>query len=205
MTNRSLRITAAIAIAGMVGIAAANDELSDRRAPPTDAAPGQAGQPIPRGPCPGGESGRADLQFQTGTDGHTGIQYVAGGDFYWGSARVQTGGGNRVYKFDNMGNLLAGQDFAQIAGANTDLWGYRDMASDGTFLYGGWSGGLARHNVNDGSGGVLHIAGVAPGVGTWPGCGLAAVGPRGNDPGRRLPAARTTRFRGCWTNSRLFV
>ena len=138
MTNRSLRITAAIAIAGMVGIAAASDERLDGKAPATDAAPGQAGQPIPRGPCPGGESGRADLGIQTGNIFHTGIQYVPGGDFYWGSAG-DVAAGNRVYKFDNMGNLLAGQGFTQIAGANTDPWGYRDMASDGTFLYGGWS------------------------------------------------------------------
>ena len=179
MTNRSLRITAAIAIAGLVGIAAASDEFSNGRASATDAAPGQAGQPIPRGPCPGGESGRADLGIQTGNIFHTGIQYVPGADFYWGSARDAVG--NRVYKFDNMGNLLAGQGFTQIAGANTDLWGYRDMASDGTFLYGGWAGGVARHNINDGSGGVLHIAGAAPGgVGTWRALAYDPTGDSGN-------------------------
>ncbi len=109
--------------------------------------------------------GEAQLQAATGNNGHLGIQYVAGGDFYWGSSR-DTAGGNRVYKFDSMGALLPGQDFTQIAGASSDAWGYRDLASDGEFLYGGWGGGIARHDIANGANPTMVCPGGGPN-GTW--------------------------------------
>lgn len=60
-----------------------------------------------------------------------------------------------------------GVSFAQVAGAQASAWGYRDGTFDGTHMYFGWEGGVARHNA-DGSGGVQIIAGGAPGgVGVW--------------------------------------
>lgn len=85
-----------------------------------------------------------------------------------GSARVLVTGQpneNEVFMFDATGALTG--SYPEIAGARTDAWGYRDGTTDGTHVYFGWGGGVARHNA-DGSGGVLHIAGAAPGgVGTW--------------------------------------
>jgi hypothetical protein len=78
---------------------------------------------------------------------------------------VGTGRANEVYRIDNTGTHVA--TYPQVPGAAADSWGYRDGMFDGTYVYFGWGGGLARHNA-DGSGGTQIIAGGAPGgVGTW--------------------------------------
>ena len=108
--------------------------------------------------------GIADLGAQTGSLGHLGVEYIAAFDQYYCS-ESNPGGGvpgpHLVYKFDSMGNLLAGQEFRQIIQTETSPWGYRDMTTDRRFLYGGWEGGIARHNL-DGTGGVLMVAGGGP-------------------------------------------
>ena len=88
--------------------------------------------------------------------------------FHFSARFIPAGGGraNVVYLADSTGTVTG--QYAQIAGANADPWGYRDGAanrSDQVMF--GWSGGVAIHNA-DGSGGALMIAGAAPGgVGTW--------------------------------------
>ena len=82
---------------------------------------------------------------------------------YHGSARIIVGAGreNEVFMFDAAGNLTGSYD--EIAGARTDPWGYRDGAFDGTHVYFGWGGGVARHDA-DGSNGTLMFGGAnAPG------------------------------------------
>ncbi|KKN23080.1 hypothetical protein LCGC14_0908450, partial [marine sediment metagenome] len=92
------------------------------------------------------------------------IAMPAFAQIFHNSTRV-TGADNQVFITDNAG-LLTGQ-YSQIAGAAQDAWGYRDGMTDGTYVYFGWGGGVARHNA-DGSGGILQIGGAAPGgVGTW--------------------------------------
>lgn len=86
---------------------------------------------------------------------------------FHGSARVigTAANENEVFIYDSSGTLTTSYD--QIAGARTDAWGYRDGAFDGTNVYFGWGGGVARHDM-DGANGNLMIAGAAPGgVGTW--------------------------------------
>ena len=91
---------------------------------------------------------------------------------------VDTGRENAVFMTDSAGALIGQYD--QIAGAFEDSWGYRDGASDGTYVYFGWGGGVARHNA-DGSAGVLQIAGAAPGdVGTWRALAHDPTGDGGN-------------------------
>lgn len=99
---------------------------------------------------------------------------------YHGSARVIPAAGgreNEVFMFDAAGNLTGSYD--EIAGARTDAWGYRDGAFDGTSVYFGWGGGVARHDA-DGSNGVLMFDGTnAPG-GTWRALAYDPTGDRGN-------------------------
>ncbi len=100
---------------------------------------------------------------------------------FHGSARVIPPDGSRdnmVYLFDAAGILTGSYD--QIAGAKQDAWGYRDGMFDGTYVYFGWGGGLARHDA-DGSNGMLFIAGAAPGgVGTWRALAYDPTGDGGN-------------------------
>ena len=112
------------------------------------------------GGCPGGVWGRADLGAQTGSTGHLGIQYVPSLDMYWSSSRGTGGPPHKLYSFDNAGVMTGEVDQAGSAGS---AWGYRDLASDGTFIYGGWNAGLSRHNL-DGTGGTQIIFGAAPGM-----------------------------------------
>lgn len=89
------------------------------------------------------------------------------GAMFWGSGRgVGAVPPHMIWQFDASGNYT-GTAIQQVAGAQTSAWGYRDGAFDGTYMYFGWEGGVARHNA-DGSGGTQIIAGSAPGgVGTW--------------------------------------
>lgn len=87
---------------------------------------------------------------------------------------------NQVYIFDSTGAMI--DQYDQIAGAATDTWGYRDGASDGTHVYFGWDGGVARHN-SDGSGGTLLFDGTnAPVSGStvWRALAFAPTGDGGN-------------------------
>ena len=132
-----------------------------------------------RGPgCPGGESGRADLQLQTDNNGHIGIQYVPSLDIYCSSSRgVGEIPPHLLYKLDNMGRVIG--QVEQIPEADSDPWGYRDLACDGRFLYGGWEGGVARHRL-DGTGGELFISGAPPGIRAWSGLAYDPSGDDGN-------------------------
>ncbi len=74
---------------------------------------------------------------------------------------------NQVFLFDDNGVLIDGAEYDQIGGAIGDSWGYRDGCTDGTYVYFGWDGGLARHDA-DGANGVRQVSGPAPDdVGTW--------------------------------------
>ncbi len=85
---------------------------------------------------------------------------------------------NEVFVLDASGELL--RSYPQIAGAATDGFGYRDGASDGTYVYFGWGGGVARHNA-DGSDGTLFIAGPTPGTSvTWRALAYDPTGDNGN-------------------------
>ena len=106
--------------------------------------------------------GPINVELVTGENGNLGIQYLNG--TYWVSTRGA--GPHHIDAFDAFGNGT-GVSFDQVAGAQSSAWGYRDGASDGTFLYFGWENGVARHNA-DGSGGTQIISGLAPGgVGTY--------------------------------------
>ncbi len=83
-----------------------------------------------------------------------------------------------VLRFDSTGAFLG--EYPQITQTNTSAWGYRDLATDGTFLYAGWETGVARHNA-DGSGGTLVFNGTAPGgVGIWRALAYDPTGDGGN-------------------------
>ncbi|MCB9855170.1 MAG: hypothetical protein H6818_05735 [Phycisphaerales bacterium] len=89
-----------------------------------------------------------------------------------------TGHANQVYVLDEQGALLYAYD--QVPNAAADQWGYRDGASDGTYLYFGWAGGVARHDA-DGAGGVQIIFGPVPGTGaTWRALAYDPTGDGGN-------------------------
>ncbi len=75
------------------------------------------------------------------------------------------GRANKVYLADETATITA--EYAEIAGAVSDSWGYRDGATDGEHVFFGWGGGVAQHD-RDGANGTLLISGPAPeGVGTW--------------------------------------
>jgi hypothetical protein len=79
--------------------------------------------------------------------------------------------------YDATGTLLG--SYAQIAGASSDTWGHRDGASDGTYVYFGWAGGVARYDA-DGSNAVLLFDGTnAPG-GTYRALAYDPTGDGGN-------------------------
>lgn len=98
---------------------------------------------------------------------------------YHGSARIDLGGGaraNEVFLFDAAGNLTG--SYEEITGARTDVWGYRDGAFDGSSVYFGWGGGVARHDA-DGSNGQLLFGGGGPN-GTWRALAYDPTGDNGN-------------------------
>lgn len=107
--------------------------------------------------------GPIDVGAAIGETGVLGVQYLNGQ--YFVTSRVLTGDGlNRVYVFDGSGNLV--DEFVQQFGAELDAWGYRDGASDGTFLYFGWGGGIARHEASPPYTGTRIVSGGGPN-GTW--------------------------------------
>ena len=149
------------------------------------------GTAMPCFPRPVVEHWRVEITPQVVETGNLGVQYVEALDRYYVSTRfcTQLPGGcatgmpreNKVFVYDSAGNILLGEEFDQIPEAFGDNWGYRDMASDGNFIYGGWSDGLARHNL-DGSGGVLLFAGSPPdpNVSTWRALAYDPSGDAGN-------------------------
>jgi|GEM_PF-5926040 len=87
------------------------------------------------------------------------------GDTVYATVRDINGRTHRVDMYDPDCNLIG--RFNQISEGSP--WGYRDGTSDGTYLYFGWEGGVARHDA-DGSNAIMQITGPAPGgVGTWRG------------------------------------
>ena len=80
-----------------------------------------------------------------------------GGVVYWGSSRGLPSPPHQIHAFDAAGVL--GVSIDQIPAAQSSTWGYRDGASDGTFIYFGWEGGVARHDA-DGSNGILLFSGL---------------------------------------------
>lgn len=82
------------------------------------------------------------------------------------------------FMFDESGNLLKIYD--AVPGAQNDAFGYRDGTSDGTYIYFGWTTGVARHDA-DGSNGVQIIFGPTPGTAvTWRGLAYDPTGDNGN-------------------------
>ncbi|HRX87546.1 MAG TPA: hypothetical protein P5572_21175, partial [Phycisphaerae bacterium] len=85
---------------------------------------------------------------------------------------------NQVFVFDETGRFV--RQFPQIEPARSDSFGYRDGATDGTYVYFGWGDGVARHNL-DGSGGVQIIFGPVPGTGAvWRALAYDPTGDGGN-------------------------
>lgn len=91
---------------------------------------------------------------------------------------VGTGRDNQVFLADNTGTVYG--QYPEAFGANTDSWGYRDGASDGTHVFFGWGAGLVQHD-GDGSNPTLIVNGAAPGgVGTWRALAYDPTGNGGN-------------------------
>lgn len=88
------------------------------------------------------------------------------------------GRNNQVYMLDQTGELIYSYD--QVPSAISDNFGYRDGASDGTFLYFGWIGGVARHDY-DGNNGTQIIVGPVPNTGAiWRALAYDPTGDNGN-------------------------
>ncbi len=73
----------------------------------------------------------------------TGIVH-ANGVFYACGAEFSTGV-PRIYKFDDQGNLTG--SFAQ-PGVTAGSWGFRELAWDGSYLYGGWEEGIVKFDTS---------------------------------------------------------
>ena len=117
-----------------------------------------------------------------------------GGVVYWGSSRgvprppLLT---HQIHAFDAAGVL--GVSIDQIAAAQSSAWGYRDGASDGTFIYFGWEGGVARHDA-DGSNGVLLFGGFSAPGGIYRALAFDPTGDGGRGSFRDGLAARILRI-----------
>jgi hypothetical protein len=107
------------------------------------------------------------IDAETPSGGNNGILGVAylNGTYHVSSRGVGAVAPHLVYRFDSAGAFLG--SYQQVAGSSTSAWGYRDLDTDGTFIYGGWETGLARHNADGTGGTVLTAAGAPGGVGTW--------------------------------------
>ena len=103
--------------------------------------------------------GPIDLEFHTLEVGNLGVQFLNGK--YFVTARGQTALDHTVWVFDDGGNGLLGEEFVQHPNALGSLWGYRDGATDGTFLYFGCELGIYRHDA-DGSNAIELISGGGP-------------------------------------------
>ena len=107
--------------------------------------------------------GDIDVEAQTGETGNLGVAYLD--DQYYVSYRASVTPPHKVGIFDADGVLVT--TFDQHPTAQGSSWGYRDGATDGTYIYFGEEANLYRHNA-DGTGAIVQIAGPAPGgVATW--------------------------------------
>lgn len=79
------------------------------------------------------------------------------GQYFWTSCRGLVNPPHKLFKWDISGNLIA--TYNQPAQAST--WGFRDLAFDGTYLYGGSENGFWRINPADGTT-TLMFASIAP-------------------------------------------
>jgi len=87
-----------------------------------------------------------DVQTSTGDDQLLGCEFD--GTYLWVTGGGGTSGlyANQIYKLDVSGNLIA----TYTQGTSSD-WGIRDMAFDGTYIYGGDENGFYRLNPVTGS------------------------------------------------------
>ncbi len=101
------------------------------------------------------------------------------GQIHYSARLIPPEGGraNVVYIADGTGTIDPDKTYNQIAGAAGDAWGYRDGASDGEYVYFGWGGGVARHDLDGGNPTLMFGPGICPG-GT---CRALAYDPTGDD------------------------
>jgi hypothetical protein len=70
-----------------------------------------------------------DCQVPTGDDGCLGVEFD--GTYFWVTGRNAAGGDvHKLHKFDRNGNLITSYNQG-----TTSVWGWRDLAWDGTYLY----------------------------------------------------------------------
>jgi len=97
-----------------------------------------------------------DAQTATGETGSLGVEWD--GQYFWSTCRGLVSPPHKIFKWDISGNLVA--TYNQPAQATT-AWGIRDLAFDGTYLYGGSEDGFWRINPADGTT-TLMFAPIAP-------------------------------------------
>jgi hypothetical protein len=89
---------------------------------------------------------------------------TAAAENVWISGR-DTVANHQIHLFDLAGNYSLSVD--QVPGAQGSAWGYRDGATDGTYVYFGWENGVARHDADGGNGTQIINGGAPGGVATW--------------------------------------
>jgi len=97
-----------------------------------------------------------DAETVHGETGSLGAEWD--GQYFWSSCRGLVTPPHKFFKWDISGNLVA--TYNQPAQATT-AWGIRDLAFDGTYLYGGSEDGFWRINPADGTT-TLMFAPIAP-------------------------------------------
>jgi len=113
--------------------------------------------------------GPINIEVCTGDNGGLGVSTLDG-NVYISSRAYITPAPHFVQMFDSdLECLDPPVRFAQDAVCTGSAWGYRDGASDGTYIYFGCEYGVGRHDA-DGGNSMAQISGGAPGgVGTWRG------------------------------------
>jgi len=97
-----------------------------------------------------------DAQTATGETGSLGVEWD--GQYFWSSCRGLVNPPHKFFKWDINGNLVA--TYNQPAQATT-AWGIRDLAFDGTYLYGGSEDGFWKIDPATGTS-TLMFASIAP-------------------------------------------
>jgi hypothetical protein len=93
-----------------------------------------------------------------------GVQYLDG-RYYVTARGIGATPPHMVWVYNTDGVLILGAEFVQHPNTQSSSWGYRDGASDGTFLYYGDEAGLYRHEA-DGTNATQIVTGSSP-VSTW--------------------------------------
>ncbi|MCK4871646.1 MAG: hypothetical protein KAS72_02865 [Phycisphaerales bacterium] len=101
--------------------------------------------------------GPINVEQYTNETGNLGVQFLDG--LYFVTTRGLNSPPHRVYIFDEDGNGV--DNFVQHPIAQADAWGYRDGATDGTYLYFAVGAGIYRHDA-DGSNPIQIIADGGP-------------------------------------------